>query len=142
MSFPKADWIYRARAEAYLQKEDLVHALADHDQIVKLRPDDYMVYLTRSFLRFENGDPAGASADTDRAVLLKPESFVPYFCRAAVTILNHQDSDRALADLDRAIALEPRFPVCYFLRGYLRCNAQNCVPAFKDFALCVALSSR
>ena len=131
--YPKGFGPYRLRARAYAEKKDLDHALADHDQIVRLRPDDPQVYLERSFVRLKKGDNAGAMSDMDRFVQLNPQSFGAYFCRAAMSILSGQGDDCSLADLNRAIALEPGFALSYAFRGYLCARKLMYAPAFSDF---------
>ena len=136
------------RAKASIEKTDLVHALADRDEIVRLRPDDPEVYLQRSFLRWTNGDNDLALADVDRLVQMMPQGAGAYFWRAVILVLTHGDSDRALADMDRAVAhFEPGNTFIYALRGYLRAAEAEVRAGVQRsctvlFARCVSSSSR
>ena len=117
---PKKSVPDELRSNAYLEKKDLKHALADYEQVVKLRPDDWMVCVRCAILRFSNGDGAGTLTDIDRAVNLDPQGSGPYLMRSVFRFLIDGAGDQVLDDADRAVALVPGNPFLHACRGILR----------------------
>jgi tetratricopeptide (TPR) repeat protein len=132
---------YQWRAYSYWCEKDGDHALADLDQIARLRPDEPKVYFERLTLLLDKGEHNRALADIDRIVQLIPKESGPYFFRAVMALLIRNDRERAIADLDRAAALEPCSP--YFaLRGFLHARKLQLVPTCRDLALALLLADK
>ena len=62
---------YRNRAQAYEQKGDYMHALADLDAAIDMRPDDSLIYLQRAHLYARSDQRQAAKADQDKATKLE-----------------------------------------------------------------------
>jgi tetratricopeptide (TPR) repeat protein len=61
---------YESRGFAYCNKGDFKKALADFEQVVKMKPDDAFSYGARGSVYFEQGDYDKAIADYERALAL------------------------------------------------------------------------
>ncbi len=64
---------YGLRANAYVKKGDYTRALADHDESIRLAPNNHVGYLSRGLTYERTGDLARAIDDYERAVALKPD---------------------------------------------------------------------
>ena len=110
------------------RRKDLIHALADYEHVVKLRPDERMVWVRCATLRFRKGDGAGALNDLDRAIKLAPQAAGGYFLRGVFRFLIDGVSEQVFADVDRTVALEPGNPFLYACRGFLRTKPSGAFP--------------
>ncbi len=83
-----ADWaIPRAMlANDALLRGDLAAAVAEYDQVVALRPDDWFGHTYRGALHYLGGDEARAREDLERAIALGPDANYPYALAALIAL--------------------------------------------------------
>jgi tetratricopeptide (TPR) repeat protein len=104
---------YKLRAEAYFDKaqervatnkEDVLRAIDDCDEVLRLNSADAPTFAFRGELRARNNDYPGAIADYTSAIAIEPK---PYFYdRRGWAHYHSRDFDSAIADFDQAI-LDP-----------------------------------
>lgn len=99
------------------RKDREKEVLADLDQAIQLRPDDFpSAYFMRGMILGQTGDTDRAIKEYTSAILLKHDYAVAYFQRA----LSYQmkgEAALALADYDTALQLHPESAMAYYYRG-------------------------
>ncbi len=95
---------YFERAYARNEQGDLVGAIADYDEAIRLDPTLAPAFINRGLARNEQGDRVGAIADYDEAIRLDP-TYAPAFYNRGVP--RHEQGDRvgAIADYEAGQAL-------------------------------------
>jgi tetratricopeptide (TPR) repeat protein len=102
---PAAYQAYYARAEAYEEKGNLDHAIADYSEAIRLHPTG-TAYMRRAQLWSRIGNLDGGIADYTAAAKLKPKSAGPIHQRAFVW-QQKGDISHAIDDVTEAIRREP-----------------------------------
>jgi tetratricopeptide (TPR) repeat protein len=125
------------RAMAYLQKGDNAHAIADLDEVIKLRPDYADAYMLRSNIKLIQ-DQKGALADLDKFVELRPTYGKGYYQRAMLR-MGTGDAAGALSDLDASVANNYKEDHVYHLRGHLRMESGDLKGALADYQEAIKL---
>jgi len=95
------------RGMGYHHAGEYVRALADFNEVAKLRPRFARGYQARAFVKNDLGAIDGALADASRVIALNPADWFGFYCRALV-LRDRGDYDGAIADLDRAFRLKPQ----------------------------------
>lgn len=72
--FPKDEWTYCERGNAYLYNKQPKKALADFNKAIKLNEKEAFFYHCRGDLILEYGSPRKALIDLDQAVKMEPEN--------------------------------------------------------------------
>jgi tetratricopeptide (TPR) repeat protein len=101
----QAELLY-CRGLAHGMKNDLVAALSDFDEALRLDPEQVGVYLLRSKIWGEKKDYARALADLDEAVRLDPKDPRLFWERGQY--LASQDPKKALSDFRECLRLDPK----------------------------------
>jgi tetratricopeptide (TPR) repeat protein len=114
------------------QARDLAAAIADFDEVVRLRPSLGTGWYDRGNARLLRGEIEGALADFDKAVALMPRGTDPLRQRAAIRLARGEIKP-ALEDLDRAVTLDPDDPILLASRGQARSAAGDFEGACRDF---------
>jgi len=104
-----------SRGDAYSQKEDFAHALADYEEAVASNPDNAAAFLGRGMLHWVRLDDESAFKDFDEAVRLQPTADHLLARGSRHIVLKRYDE--GIADLTKAIALNPRFAAAYMDRA-------------------------
>ncbi len=112
---------YLLRARAREQKNEASAALADLDMAVRLRPQDCVPYVARSYVYRMAGQLADALVDINRAIALAADRAESYGDRAFVYALEGK-YEPARADADEMVTLAPNQADSYVTRA--RINAQ------------------
>ncbi len=103
-------WGYWTRGMTYERKGDLVAALADYNQAIKLGPNDAQVgpdwRLSRAGVYRAQGQHDQALADCAAILALAPNDPRGFYCRGMSEAALGQ-TDQARADLKQAVALPP-----------------------------------
>ena len=135
---------FSGRANAYYQKNDYAHVLADYTKAVELDPEyaapvkttarsiapswipprlssgldpkDFDAYIKRGKAFREKSDYRRAIADFTQAIEINPDFAVAYTERGKAHA-DHMDFDRAIVDYSKSIGLDPEFARAYILRG-------------------------
>lgn len=126
------------RAAAYMEKGDNASAIADLDEVIKLRPNYADAYMLRSNIKMAQ-DQKGALADLDKFVELRPTYGKGYYQRAMLR-LGTGDNDGALKDLDAAVANNYKEDHVYHLRGHLRMENGDLKGSLADYQEAIKLN--
>lgn len=123
---------YFNRANTYyvLRRVDL--AMADVEEVLKLKPDLAEVYSLRGMLFVQNGDHEAALQDFETSLALDPELPAAYLSRGQL-YLSEGQSDAALQDFDRAQQLAPDSVLVYTNRGNAYLLLESYEAALADF---------
>ncbi len=95
-----------ARAMVFWRSGDFLAAAKDYEQVIALRPHDYVAWLDLGSARDKLGDPAGASEAYQQAIRLAPFYAEPYW-ELGEALLQMGRKTEAFAELRRAVASEP-----------------------------------
>ena len=98
---------YSGRGDAYVEKGDFDHAIADYDQAIKLDPDYPNAYHNRGMIHLIRGDYDAAMADCNQAIKLNPDYALGYFVRGLV-YFDEGNFAKAQADLKKSAELNPK----------------------------------
>jgi tetratricopeptide (TPR) repeat protein len=98
--------LYTNRGVEYVAKEDLDHAIADHDQAIKLDPKNSLAFNNRGNAYSAKRDFDRAIADYDQAIKLNPKNAAAFYNRG---IAKQKNGDLAgsEADIAQAKQLQP-----------------------------------
>ena len=110
-------WAYDNRGNAYLEKKDYDHAIADFNEAVRLNPKDTIGYDGRGLAYVAQNDYDRGIADFNRAMQIDPKFKWAYSNRGRVYRLKG-DYDRAVADYGQALQIDSNFTEAYNNRGY------------------------
>jgi tetratricopeptide (TPR) repeat protein len=98
--------LYTNRGVEYVAKEDIEHAIADHDQAIKLDPKNSLAFNNRGNAYSAKRDFERAIADYDQAIELEPKNAAAFYSRG---IAKQKNGDLAgsEADIAQAKQLQP-----------------------------------
>jgi lipoprotein NlpI len=132
---------YNNRGNAYLDKGDDDHAMADYDAAIRLDPSLTTAYNNRGNIWLDREDPDSAIAQFDAAIRLDPKFVLAYGNRAAA-YSQKGDFDRALADADAEIRLAPKSAQAYIDRGYVHQEKGEFDAAIADYNQAIRLDPK
>ncbi|MFZ2065488.1 MAG: tetratricopeptide repeat protein [Xanthobacteraceae bacterium] len=132
---------YENRGNAYLDKGDDDHAMADYDAAIRLDPSLAVAYNDRGNIWLDREDPARAIAQFDAAIRLDPKFALAYGNRAAA-YSQKGDFDRALVDADAEIRLAPKSAQAYIDRGYVHQEKGEFDAAIADYNQAIGLDPK
>lgn len=113
--YPKiAKWRY-ARAVAWTNKGELDIAIADYNELIRLRQSPAF-YHVRGICHHSKGDYEKAVNDFNEAIRIDPTS-ARYYNSRAETRFEQEQYDKAISDAEQAIRLEPHLASAYTNRG-------------------------
>ncbi|MEY2576156.1 MAG: hypothetical protein QOF80_1643 [Verrucomicrobiota bacterium] len=141
---PKAALAYNGRALAYRYKKDMIKALADFDQAIRLKPL-FMFYYNRGVTRYEIGDDKSAIADLTRVLQDRPgDPKARALCLVARArcYINQEKSDLAMSDLNAAIKVNGTDSEAYRLRGIIHKVAHEYDKSLADYEKAIALDPK
>ena len=98
--------LYTNRGVEYELKKDFEHALADHDQALKIDPKNPAAYMNRGNTYASQGDFEHAIADFDQAIKFNPKYAEAFFNRGMAK-RNHGDAAGGETDIAEAKNLQP-----------------------------------
>jgi len=124
---------YGLRGEAYRDKGDLDHAIADFSRAIKIDrawplndPGSFRVYVNRGI------------GDFSKAIEFEPE-FADAFINRCVVYADKGQYDLALADCTKAIAINPKDAVAYNDRGVAYEKKGDIDSALDDYTKAIEL---
>jgi tetratricopeptide (TPR) repeat protein len=100
---PRAWWALRRRGDALALRGEHARAIADFDEVIRLRPDLPDGYTGRGIVRTLVNEWDRAIADLDKALAIDACSAEALFFRGSAWLMK-DEYDRAIADLDKAAA--------------------------------------
>ncbi|MGE4172754.1 MAG: tetratricopeptide repeat protein [Methylocystis sp.] len=112
-------WAYRSRANAYKKKGNFPRAIADYDTVIKINPQDGLMYIFRGLSHAAKGDYDRAIADYSKALQLNPKNNAAAYLYRGYAYTVRRDNDRAIADYNKTIELDKKHIVlAYIYRAY------------------------
>jgi len=99
--------VYNYRAQAYYDKGDYDHAIADLNEAIRLDPKNAPAYNYQGTAYAMKGDYNRAVQDYDQAIRLHPKNFDFYLKRGQANFYSGA-LPAALADLNQANVLDPK----------------------------------
>lgn len=129
-------YVKRARARTWLR--DPKGALADYDQVVRLKPNNISYRLTRAGFRSTLRDHQGAIQDYDQVLRLNPRDLETYRKRAHIRNMLG-DYKKAFDDYSEIIRLDSKNIWAYLDRGYVCQKLQDYKGAIADANSAIAL---
>lgn len=125
------------RAHAYISKGEVDKAIADTDEVIRLKPDMEAGYTTRALAYMRKQQYELAIADLDVSARLAPSANV-YHTRGSAFAANTQ-YDQAVADYDQALRLAPRYAQAYLSRANLYLQRGDYERALGDLAQSIGI---
>src|SRR6185437_7362993 len=130
---------YAMRGLAYLDRNDVAHAIGDLNQAVTLAPEFAPAYQNRGNAWYARGNYGQAMSDYDMTIKLDPNTASPYVNRATLR-RDLGNIDGALEDFAKAISINPRHAGAYSARGELYMRQHNSARATADLDQAIRLS--
>jgi tetratricopeptide (TPR) repeat protein len=97
---------YNNRAAAHKKGGNLIRALSDYNQAIKLNPNYAHAYYNRGLTYEASEASERALQDYDTAIRLDP-AYAKAYARRGMFLLEKDDIDAAVPDLGQALTLEP-----------------------------------
>ena len=119
------------RAQAHMQQNDTVAALADIAESLSRNKYDPDVYAMRAIVSLQQERYADAEEDLTTAIRLQPVS--SYYINRALARWHQQKLRDAMSDYDIAIDMEPNSFLGHFNRGLMRAQVGDDNRAIEDF---------
>ena len=98
--------LYTNRGVEYVNKDDIDHAVADHDQAIKLDPKNSLAFNNRGNAYGAKREFDRAIADYDQAIKLNPKYAAAFYNRG-IAKQNKGDVEGSDADIVQARQLQP-----------------------------------
>jgi tetratricopeptide (TPR) repeat protein len=127
--------LYRHRAEAYLNNEQVGAAMMDINKSLQLDPNDIDTYLLLANVYYLLGDESNISATLNKAAEIDPLDTRPMVKLGELNLLQ-QNYNLSAAYIDKALKIQPFNPKAYFVKGmYFIIAQQDTVNALKNFQI-------
>jgi tetratricopeptide (TPR) repeat protein len=110
--------ILRSAMQKY-ESQDLTGALAEFDELIKLKPDVAIGYASRGNVRDDLGNPQGALEDYNKALSLDRQDYSTYFNRG-ITYARLEKYLEAIADLKTTIRLKADYASAHRNLGMIK----------------------
>ncbi|MDR3170256.1 MAG: tetratricopeptide repeat protein [Treponema sp.] len=128
----------RSDQSRYFKKLYGNEAIADFTQVVKLDPNNPIVYHNRGNAFYEKGDYDEAIADFTQVVKLDPNNPVAYNNRGFI-YAEIGDYDKAIADYTQSLKLDPNNAAAYNNRGFIYAEIGDRGNAITDYGQAIKL---
>jgi len=123
---------YKLRGDRYRVNRDYERALADYNQVIRMRGDHPGAYYRRSEVYLAQGQYDLALADAERVIVMVPETPGGYRVRCEIRIATHQ-FEAARADCNQALEINSIDTAALAARGVLNLRARANQEAWTDF---------
>jgi tetratricopeptide (TPR) repeat protein len=130
---------YTNRGTAYTSHRDYASAIEDHNEAIRLNPNNPTAYYNRGDAYYNKGDRDLAIRDYNEAIRLKPDYAFAYVGRG-VSYSAKKDYDRAIEDYNEAIRLNPNEGSAYDHRGFAHAREGDYDRAIQDYNEATRLS--
>jgi tetratricopeptide (TPR) repeat protein len=110
--------ILRSAMQKY-ENKDLQGALAEFNELIKLKPNAAIAYASRGNVQDDLGNPQGALADYDKALSLDRHDYSTYFNRG-VTYARLEQYPQAITDFEMAIELNAEYATAHRNLGMIK----------------------
>jgi tetratricopeptide (TPR) repeat protein len=134
----KADNFY-LQGISKTQQGDLLGAVSDYDQALRLNPDYTDAYYNRGLVRYKSGNLQGAVSDFNQAIRLNSKFEDAFYNRG---LARHElgDTQGAISDYDQAIKRSKKDAAAFYNRGLVRYQAGDPKGAVLDFGQAISLN--
>lgn len=133
--------VYHYRGNAYLERGDTGHALADFAQAIRLNPDLPQNFYDRGRAYLAKHDNMHAIDDFDQVIKLNPDIPQAWDSRG-VAYRGEGDMDRAGQDYERAIMLDPGYAPAFVHRGNLYADKADYDRGISDYDEAIRLDAK
>jgi TonB family protein len=123
---------FNSRGNAYYQKQDYNHAVADHTEAIRRNGYYAAAFSNRADSYWAKGSDHSAFVDCNEAIRLDPTN-AELFVNRGAKYLDKGDLDAAIADFDQAIRLDPKLGSAYQIRGRAYSAKGNLDRAIADY---------
>ena len=140
---PDADMAYRVRADFYATAGEVDKAIADANQVIRLKPNDAAGYSDRAAYYFRKSDFDNVIADVTQAIRLNPDGAASDYWMRANTHNFRGDYVHAIEDATHAIETAPNIEqerlrlmvlrTSYSARAIARSNVGDLENALNDY---------
>jgi len=115
---PNAAAIYNRRGVAYMQQGDLVRAIADYSEAIRLDGTDPWPHYNRGRALLDQSDWPRAVEDFTQSIIRRGHNALAYNGRARAHFKLAKLAE-ALDDVNRAIAFDPNYAAALDTRGHI-----------------------
>jgi tetratricopeptide (TPR) repeat protein len=142
----KLGFAYFMRGNAYQEKKDYEHAIADYDESLRLVPGIAVVLKHRGWTHADKGNYDQSIDDLEQFLRLKgndpqvTEVLVIVYTNRGLGYGKNNDYDRAIQDFSKALALNPDFTEAISNRGVYEAKKGDLDQAVNDFEHTLRLS--
>ena len=123
---------YRIRGKVKYDKGQYEAAIADLNEALRIKPDDFKAYDNRGVAKSRLRQYKSAISDFDAALRIKPDSATAYRNRGTAKALLKQ-YEAAIADFDAALRIKPDEAKVWFGRGAAKYQLKQYEDAISDF---------
>jgi len=117
---------------------DLLQAIPDFDQCLRLAPENASAYEMRGDCRLQMQDLEGAIDDFTQAIRYDKNMIGPYINRAVAHLRNGNPA-ASMNDCNETIRLDPSFALGYMNRGVIHGEWKEYDLALKDYSQAITL---
>ena len=114
--YPRDAQVIGMVATLMLITEDRDSALTLYNKAIDLKSDNFIHFLNRGNLRYDNKNYRGAIADYNKAISLEPQNEQALFNRALIMI-EVGDYNQSLQDLDQILSINPTMDEAIYERA-------------------------
>lgn len=133
--------VFHYRGNAYLERGDFDHAIADFAQAIRLNPALPQSFYDRGRAYLAKKDYSQAIQDFDQTIRLNPDIPEVYDSRGKA-FYDAGDPDRAAKDFDGAITLDSNYAPAFVHRGNLYSDKGDYDRGIRDYDAAIRLNSR
>ncbi len=124
---------FKLRGDRYRELRDYEQALADYNQVIRMRGDHPGAYYRRSEIYLAQGQYELAMADANRVVDIAPDTPGGYRVRCEIRVVQNVEFDAARRDCDQTLALNSNDTAALAARGVLNLHSGANQEAWSDF---------
>lgn len=121
------------KAIAQSEEKQIKEADSTYTRLLKLHPNYYNGYMSRSQYRLQNADTLGALSDVEKALEIDKYSSYGYAQRAMLNFMIGGSEEQSIADMDKAIKIEPRMLAYYINRAVMRYHINDLRGSMTDY---------
>ncbi|MCX7357633.1 MAG: tetratricopeptide repeat protein [Alphaproteobacteria bacterium] len=124
---------YKLRGDRYRELRDWDRALADYNQVIRMRGDHPGAYYRRSEVFLAQGEYARAMEDANAVIRIAPDTPGGYRVRCEVRVAQNVELDQARSDCDHALEINAIDTAALAARGVVSLRTGSNQQAFADF---------
>lgn len=124
---------YKLRGDRYRELQDWDRAVADYNQVIRMRGDHPGAYYRRSEVFLAQGEYARAMADADATIRIAPDTPGGYRVRCEIRVAQNTELDLARQDCDHALEINAIDTAALAARGVLNLHTGANQQAWADF---------